>query len=161
MSKKNLLVRGGADFSEIQKEFDKLQKQMNVFNKQMNNSMGAIGKAIKIGLGAISIRALGQFVKATTQAGSDVAEIQNVVDTTFGSMSKEIDTFSKNSIKNFGLGELAAKKYASYMGAMLKSSGIAGNKMKDMSMDLTKLTADMASFYNLDNDEMFQKLMSG
>ena len=47
------------------------------------------------------------------------------------------------------------------MGAMLKSSGVTGEQMKEMSVDLTKLTADMASFHNLENDEVFRKIMSG
>ncbi len=45
---------------------------------------------------------------------------------------------------------------------MLKSSGIqGGDAVRQMSKDLTLLTADMASFYNLGTEEMFQKLMSG
>ncbi len=46
------------------------------------------------------------------------------------------------------------------MGAMLKSSGLTGEAMKDMSIDLTKLTADMASFHNLENDVVFRKIQS-
>lgn len=161
MAKSNFIVRGGADFSGIKKEIQKTQQQMSSFQSTVNNSMSMIGKAFKIGLGYISARAIAGFVKETTKLGSDVAEIQNVVNVTFGSMTKDIEEFTKTAMDNFGLGELSAKKYASYMGAMLKSSGIAGQQMKEMSIDLTKLTADMASFYNLDNDEMFKKLMSG
>ena len=123
--------------------------------------MAAIGKAFKIGLGYVSLRAITGFVKATTSLASDLTEVQNVVDVTFGSMAKDINDFAKISIEQFGLSELAAKKYSSSMGAMLKSSGIAGEAVRDMALDLTKLSADMASFYNLDNEEMFKKIMSG
>lgn len=123
--------------------------------------MAAIGKAFKIGLGYISFRAIAGFVKATTSLASDLTEVQNVVDVTFGSMAKDINDFAKISIEQFGLSELAAKKYASSMGAMLKSSGIAGEAVRDMALNLTKLSADMASFYNLDHDVAFQKIMSG
>ena len=123
--------------------------------------MAAIGKAFKIGLGYISFRAITGFVKATTSLASDLTEVQNVVDVTFGSMAKDINDFAKISIEQFGLSELSAKKFSSSMGAMLKSSGIAGEAVRDMALNLTKLSADMASFYNLDHDVAFQKIMSG
>ena len=47
------------------------------------------------------------------------------------------------------------------MGAMMKSSGLAGNEIVNMSTDLAGLAADMASFYNLDFDTAFQKIRSG
>lgn len=123
--------------------------------------MAAIGKAFKIGLGYISFRAITGFVKATTGLASDMTEVQNVVDVTFGEMAKDINDFASTAIEQFGLSELNAKKFSSSMGAMLKSSGIAGEAVRDMALNLTKLSADMASFYNLDNEEMFRKIMSG
>lgn len=123
--------------------------------------MAAIGKAFKIGLGYISFRAITGFVKSTTSLASDMTEVQNVVDVTFGEMAKDINDFASTAIEQFGLSELNAKKFSSSMGAMLKSSGIAGEAVRDMALDLTKLSADMASFYNLDNEEMFKKIMSG
>lgn len=123
--------------------------------------MAAIGKAFKIGLGYISFRAITGFVKATTSLASDLTEVQNVVDVTFGEMAKDINDFASTAIEQFGLSELNAKKFSSSMGAMLKSSGIAGEAVRDMALNLTKLSADMASFYNLDNEEMFRKIMSG
>lgn len=161
MAGSNFIVRGGADFSKISREFQKTQQQMNSFQSSVNKSMGGIGKAFKIGLGYVSARAIAGFVKATTGIASDLTEVQNVVDVVFGSMAEDINDFSKVSIEQFGLSALSAKEYSSSMGAMLKSSGIVGEGVRDMALDLTKLSADMASFYNLDNDAMFKKLMSG
>ena len=76
-------------------------------------------------------------------------------------MSQDVNDFADNAIKQFGLSQLSAKKFVSSMGAMLKSSGIGGTEAKNMSIDLAKLSADMASFYNLDNDAAFEKIMSG
>ena len=47
------------------------------------------------------------------------------------------------------------------MGAMLKSSGLAGDQIVDVSTDLAGLAADMASFYNLDFESAFAKIRSG
>ena len=109
MAKSNFIVRGGADFSGIKKEMQKTQKEMSNFQSSVNKTMSGVGKAIKIGLGVISVRAISDFVKSTIKAGSDVAEIQNVVNVTFGAMTKDIEEFSKTAMTNFGLGELSAR----------------------------------------------------
>lgn len=158
MAKSNFIVRGGADFSGIKQEIDKTQNQFKKFQLNLSSGLKAIGKMAGITLGTA---ALANFGKQAIKTSSDLEEIQNVTDTVFGSMAKDVDEFSKSLIYSHGIGELSAKKYASYMGAMLKSSGIQGDVMKQMSKDLTLLTADMASFYNLETEEMFQKLMSG
>lgn len=161
MAGTNFIIRGGADFSGINRAFQQTQSQMQGFQAGVSTSMSKIGKAFKIGLGLVSARAIIGFGKDVTKVASDLTEVQNVVDVTFGSMASSINEFSRTSIDSFGLSELASKKYASTMGAMMKSSGITGDAVVDMSLDLTKLTADMASFYNLQNDEAFTKIMSG
>lgn len=101
------------------------------------------------------------FGKKAIEAASDLAEVQNVVDVTFGSDAGKIDRWAKSAGEQFGLTETQAKKFTSTLGAMMKSSGLAGNEITDMSTDLAGLAADMASFYNLDFDTAFQKIRSG
>ena len=67
---------------------------------------------------------------------SDLAEVQNVVDTVFGESSSTIEAWSQKAGKQFGLTELQAKKFTSTLGAMMKSSGLAGSQIVDMSTDL-------------------------
>lgn len=158
MSKSNFIVRGGADFSGIQREMAKTQKQFQGFSGSLTKGLKSFSKAALL---TFATKKLYDFGKASIKVASDLEEIQNVTNVTFGSMADDIDKFSRTLIDSHGIGELSAKKYASYMGAMLKSSGIHGESVKEISMDITKLTADMASFYNLDTEEMFQKIMSG
>ena len=88
--------------------------------------------------------------------------MQNVVDTTFGkSGAAKIESWAKSAGAQFGLTETQAKRFTSTLGAMMKSSGLAGDEIVGMSTDLAGLAADMASFYNLDFDEAFQKIRSG
>ncbi len=161
MAKSNFIIRGGADFSDIQKEVRKTQSQISEFQSSITKSMGGIGKIIKFGLGIVGLNAIKNFVKDSINVASDLTEVQNVVDVTFGKMAKDINEFADTAIEQFGLSVLSAKKFTSTMGAMLKSSGITGTAVRDMSIDLTKLSADMASFYNLENEEAFRKIMSG
>lgn len=110
---------------------------------------------------AFSTKAIVDFGRQCVNAASDLQEVQNVVDTVFGSMSSEISAWAQNAKTQFGLGELSAKRYSSTMGAMLSSIGLASGEMKTMSLNLTALAADMASFYNLSSEVAFDKIRSG
>jgi hypothetical protein len=158
MAKSNFIVRGGADFNPLYQELNKSQKRLKGFKNNINGTFKTIGKLTGLAIGA---KALVDFGKQSIQVASDLTEVQNVVDVTFGSMAKEVNEFASSATKEFGLSELSAKKFTSTMGAMLKSSGISGTQAKDMSIEVAKLTADMASFYNLDHDEAFTKIQSG
>ena len=100
------------------------------------------------------------FSNAVTYASS-LIEVQNIVDTVFGESSKTIDAFAKSAGKNFGLTELQAKKFSSTFGAMLSGIGIRGDAALGMSTGLAGLAGDLASFYNLSQEEAFSKLQSG
>lgn len=122
------------------------------------------GAAKKLGLalgGAFAVGKIVQFGKEAIQLGSDLAEVQNVVDVTFGSLNSKINEFARNAITQFGLSELSAKQYASTMGAMLKSMGMTTEQAAAMSMEIAGLAGDMASFYNLSGDDAFAKLRAG
>lgn len=120
----------------------------------------SIGSMLADAVGTIGT-ALKDFATESVGLASDLQEVQNVVDVTFGSDAKTIETWSKKANKQFGLTELQAKKYTSTLGAMMKSSGLTGKAVTSMSTDLAGLAADMASFYNLDFETAFEKIRSG
>lgn len=139
------------------------------FNKQLSgiagNATNIVGGTFKklggIVAAAFAVDKLIDFGKESMELASNLTEVQNVVDVTFGSMASDINSWSKNMLQGFGLSELSAKKYSSTLGAMMKSSGLAGVQMEGMSKKLTELAADMASFYNLSTDDAFDKIRSG
>lgn len=106
-------------------------------------------------------KAMLDFGMDCINVASDLAEVQNVVDVTFGEGAAQIDSWAKTAQTQFGLTEIQAKKFTSTLGAMMKSSGMAGPEIVKMSEDLAGLAADMASFYNLDFETAFQKIRSG
>lgn len=123
-------------------------------------AMKAIGKTMAVA-GTAIVSAGSLIIGTGVQWASDLEEVQNVVDTTFGESASAIDEWAKTATKAFGLSELQAKQYSGTMGAMLKSTGIAGDKMLEMSKNLTGLAGDIASFYNLDHDTAWQKIRAG
>lgn len=137
-------------------------KQLGGIARNAESMAGGAFKKLGLAIGAaISTKALFDFGKGCTELASNLNEVQNVVDVTFGAMSEDVNNFAKVALYNLGLSELSAKKFTSTMGAMLKSSGISGKNMLDMSKNLTALAADMASFYNLKHEEAFEKIQAG
>lgn len=129
--------------------------------KQSFNGLGSAVK--KIGLligGAFAVGKLVQFGKECVELGSDLAEVQNVVDVTFTTMSDKVNEFAKNAMASAGLSETMAKRYVGTFGAMSKSFGFSEQQAYDMSTALTQLTGDVASFYNISQDLAYIKLKS-
>ena len=117
----------------------------------------AIGSAV-----GDMVRNFADFAKGGLEVASDLQEVQNVVDVTFGEKgAAAVEDFAKKAAGNFGMSELSAKKFTGTMGAMLKSMNLDDAAVQDMSLALTGLAGDMASFYNLDAEEAFSKLRSG
>jgi len=150
-----------AYYNELKKVQNQTRSATNAVTKTTDKIKGAFSKVGLAIAAALSVTAIVSFGKACINLGSDLAEVQNVVDVTFGSMSSTINDFARNAISQFGLSETSAKKYTSTMGAMLKSMGFTTSAAADMSMEMTGLAADMASFYNLDSEEAFNKIRAG
>ena len=110
---------------------------------------------------------------------SQLKETQNVVDVTFGDMSDKMNQFAKDAVDAIGMSELTAKKIGSRYQAMGSAMSISpkmikdasefvnvatngyaevSDSMADMSLNLTKLAGDMASFYNLDYEDVAEKM---
>lgn len=126
-------------------------------DKFASMTKGILAKLTAAGIGA----ALLGWGADALEAASDLREVQNVVDTVFGDGAQQIENWSKKAGQQFGLTETQAKKFTSTLGAMMKSSGLAGGEIVNMSTDLAGLAADMASFYNLDFETAFEKIRSG
>lgn len=99
-------------------------------------------------------------IKDAIDIASSLTEVENVVRQTFGQYESLINNFAKTSIEKFGMSELSAKQFASRFQAMGVAMGFSQGKMTDMSINLTKLTADMASFYDVAQSDVAEDLES-
>ena len=141
----------------------------NPFNKGIQNAgttvknsgiEGMLGKIGKAAIAAFSVKAVVDFTKECLELGSNLSEVQNVVDVTFGNLNSEVNEFAQNAISQFGLGQTVTKKYVGTFGAMAKAFDFNNQAALEMSKTLTGLTGDVASFYNMSSDEAFTKLKS-
>lgn len=130
------------------------------FHKQMSGVMNLAKKTGVALAAAFGVKKLADFGKQCLELGSDLQEVQNVVDVTFPSMTAQVDKFAKSAAGSFGLSETMAKKFTGTFGAMAKSFGFSEKAAYDMGTTLTGLAGDVASFYNISQDEAYTKLKS-
>lgn len=127
---------------------------------QIKGLSGAVGKLGGVISAAFAVKKIIRFGKESLKLGSDLQEVQNVVDVTFTTMNDAVNEFAKNAAETAGLSETMAKRYAGTFGAMAKAFGFAESESYDMATALTQLSGDVASFYNLTQDEAYTKLKS-
>ncbi len=117
--------------------------------KSMRKAFLAVSGAVA-GVGLVSIK-----------FASDLDEAINKATVTFGNASGVVKEFGEASAASFGISERAANEYAGTLGTILNASGVAQSASADMSVELVKLAADMASFNNIPIDVALEKLRSG
>ena len=127
----------------------------------LSGQLKGFGTMMATAFAGVAARAVTEFAGSCVELASNLSEVQNVVDVTFGEVAQGVNDFAKTADKAFGLSELSAKKFSSTMGAMVKSMGFTEQQAAEMGKTMTGLAGDMASFYNLDAQTAFDKLRSG
>lgn len=147
--------------SDFSKSINGIDGKVNKAGSSLER-IGGIAKKVGATMGAaFAAKKIVGFGKDCIDLGSDLAEVQNVVDVAFGpTVSKKVDSFAKSAAQSFGLSETMAKRYAGTFGSMATAFGFSQDKAADMSTQLTGLAGDVASFYNISQDEAYTKLKS-
>ena len=133
-----------------------INKVTNVTNNYSNSIGGLTSMLAKF----VSAGFMAKFTKDCIEAASNLQEVSNVMNVTFGRNAGIIDKWAKTQAASFGLSEKAAKDYTGLYGTMAKQFGITLDRATKMSVELTKLTGDVASFYNTTDKIASTKLKS-
>lgn len=146
------------------KSGDAIRKNMGGATQSVVGSLGGLnavaGKLMGLIAGAFSVYQIAQFGAACIELGSNVAEVQNVVDVSFDDMAYKMEEFADTAINSFGMSELAAKKTGSTYMAMARGMGVVPDAASDMAIALTGLSGDVASFFNISQEDAAYKLRS-
>ncbi|MDO5432965.1 hypothetical protein [Eubacterium sp.] len=158
-----LVIEVDLDNMEFKKGLDDMDKETSKWSGKLSKLGGVAAKGFTVA--AAGVAAVGGAMATaggySIKLASDLTEVQNVVDVTFGDDASKINKWAKDAATSFGMAELDAKQFNGTMGAMLKSMGLSGGEVTKMSTDMVGLAGDMASFYNLDHEEAFEKIRSG
>lgn len=133
------------------------KKASTKIQNNIGTSLGVISNSLKNLAGAVGvafgISALVKFGKEALNIASDLQEVENVVEVSFGNMKQKVEDFADTALEKFGMTELQAKKTASTYMAMNKGMGLDGEKAAQMAIDAAGRTGDIASFYNMKQEE--------
>lgn len=133
----------------------------------------SFGNLLRTILPFVGIRGVFGWLKESTELGSSIVEIQNVIDTAFGDLKKGYDSvaghiynWSKTTMDAFGVSEIAALRYAGRLQSIFNSSGFdvnesMRNSAAQMTTDLIERAGDIASFYDISVDEAMTKMQAG
>lgn len=143
----------GSFFSKIKSGFASQRKLSSGFG-------GIASKITKLVIGVNAAKGAFNGLKSAMDYSSNLTEVQNVVDVGFGKYKSKIEDLAKTSIQDYGMSELTAKQIAGRFQAMGTAVGFSQKKMSGMSVELTKLSADMASFYNVNQEDVAKSMQS-
>ena len=164
----SVIIDTKLDTSGVEKGTKEVKKQLEGIGEDSKSAGEKAGGELANGFKKLAktiaasaiIKEIVDIGKEAIELGSNLEEVQNVVDVTFTTMSKKVNKFAKDAKKTAGLSETMAKQYVGTFGAMAESFGFAEGEAYEMSTALTQLTGDVASFYNLSQDEAYTKLKS-
>ena len=140
---------------------DQADQTAEDIKESFSGSFSTVAKKAAIAFAAaFSVKKLIDFGSECLNLGSDLQEVQNVVDVTFPSMTRQVEEFAGKAATSFGLSETMAKQFVGTFGAMAKAFGFSEEAAYDMSAALTGLAGDVASFYNITQEEAYTKLKS-
>lgn len=154
MAVKNLLIRGGADFSGVKNELNKAQKNISNFQKNVNGIMSKI----KFTLGAIGIGAL---IKESTQAAMSVESSIENINRTMQNYAKTFGDWVKTQSKSYGMSIQEAYKYGSTYSNLLSSFKSNTKELSDDTQELMKATAIIASKTGRTFEDTAERIRSG
>lgn len=130
-------------------------KFKSIFSSSASSGLAQQLKSLLLGAGVV------KGLKSAISLSSELTESQNRLDYVFGESADSVTEFAQTTAKAYGLTENAATKFAATFGGILSASGIASDELADFSENLTKMTGDLASFYDVDQDVFFKKLQAG
>lgn len=125
-----------------------------------SRAWSAMGQRAKIAAASAGVAMVAFGVKSVN-AASDLEESLNKVKVVFGDNATAIEAWSKTAADNLGMSQQKALEAAGTFGNLFDAMELTPELTKNMSQGLVNLSADLASFNNMDPTEVLDKLRSG
>lgn len=150
-----------ANTNNLRKEIDKTNSVIKGLKKNADKQSKGVTTAfskLKTGIVALGI---GKVIKDSIQSGMEAIESDNLFSVSLGKHAKEVYDWSTEVSNALGLNAVEIRKNTGVIYNMTSSMGLAEKQALTMSKGVTLLANDMASFYNLNTDEAFNKIRAG
>ena len=150
-----------ANTNDLRKEINNANKSISGLQKSANKgSSGVMSAFSKLKTGIIAL-GIGKVISDSISAGMDAIESDSLFSTVMGNNADAVREWSNTVANTLGLSAVAMQKNIGVVYNMTSSMGVAGDNALKMSKGVSVLAEDMASFYNLDSAEAFNKIRAG
>lgn len=150
-----------ANTNELRKEIGNANKSIAGLQKSANKGTAGVFKAFKMLKTGIVALGIGKVIKDSITSGMDAIESDSLFETSLGASADAVRSWSDEVANTLGLSAVAMRKNTGVIYNMTSSMGVAEDSALKMSKGVSLLSEDMASFYNLDSTEAFNKLRAG
>lgn len=160
----SLVVKLITDAGGFNKGLGEAEKSLGSFTGGIQKNLKSIG-TLALGAGGLIAAGLGGALVTlgpqAINAASDFQESLSKVQVVFGDSGAAVEDFSRTTAASMGIAQRDALAAAGTFGNLFRTMDIGEGASAQMSMDLVGLSADLASFNNLDPTEVLDKLRSG
>lgn len=160
------LMKARTELTKLQNQLDDTNQALDTTTRSLQaaaegtqqaaSRLNTAGNALTAGL-TVPLVAAGT---AAVNYASDTEESMNKVDVAFGSAAQSVKAWSETTLTSIGLARGTALDMAALYGDMATSMGYSREEAAEMSTTLVNLAADLASFKNLNIDQVNTALKS-
>ena len=155
-----LLIRIEADLSSVRRQLNTLDKQVQSKTQSVGKGLNRIASVAKVALGAVIVQQAARAGMAMINMAASVEEMQSKSEAVFGSfvgqVRKELAAFGQE----VGRSAFELEGMASSIQDTFVPMGFARGEAAKLSVELTKLATDVASFNNASDTETMKAFQS-
>jgi len=141
--------RGLDKVSNTTKDFNRSVENAKKSNAKFASGMSGLQKTAVAGGAIFAAKSLFDFSKSAVDAAVAADEAASAFGTTFGTAADRATRFLEDFANKAGLTVAEAQQLQSTLGAVAQGIGFTQEASADLSIELTKIAADVASFSNI------------
>ena len=158
-------TKGGCGLSAVSKEMENLQKLKSANSGLVSSNTAAalsFGKfATTLTATWLGMKKLGNTIASWIKESNEYDENMNLFTVSMGEYAKEAMVYAEKVSDVMGIDTSEWIRNQGVFMTLGKGFGVAGDRAKVMSQQLTQLGYDLSSFYNISVEEAMSKVKSG
>lgn len=150
----------GLDSAEFEGGLKSARNELRRAAREMESAgrqISDVGKTLTLGLSL----PLAAFGAATVKAASDAQEMGSAFRYVFGAAAQDVESWAKKTGDALGRSTFVLQQQALTFQQLFKQAAPTNQAAAEMSKRFTLLAQDLASFFNVTEDDALQKLRAG
>lgn len=154
MATKNLIIRGGADFSGVKKELQKTQQTLQNFQDKVSKIMYGIG-------GVLGTLAVGKLIKDSTNLAMSYESNLGIIQRQMGESAAVFENWAKTQAKAFGYAKSEAVQYGATFSNLLSTFTKDTAQTTKYTQDMLQAMAVISSYTGRSIEDVGDRIRSG